>query len=106
MTTWYQYGFVQPQGPKANILVSGNEIRQFAKAMMERMNITRVENGEKDGLSTEEEKAKDEYIVVFSRSTTRLILNEAELIMALSQEFQMRVVTVSLEEQSFPSIVQ
>ncbi|MEQ2189250.1 Protein O-linked-mannose beta-1,4-N-acetylglucosaminyltransferase 2, partial [Goodea atripinnis] len=109
MTTWYQYGFVQPQGPKANILVSGNEIRHFAKALMEKMNITRVEEAERDGGSSEQERErdkKDEYIAVFSRSTTRLILNEAELIMALAQEFQMRVVTVSLEEQSFPSIIQ
>lgn len=109
MTTWYQYGFVQPQGPKANILVSGNEIRHFAKALMEKMNITRQDEAEKDGGSSEQERErdkKDEYIAVFSRSTTRLILNEAELIMALAQEFQMRVVTVSLEEQSFPSIIQ
>ncbi|CAL8337836.1 protein O-linked-mannose beta-1,4-N-acetylglucosaminyltransferase 2 [Gadus morhua] len=109
MTTWYQYGFVQPQGPKANILVSGNEVRQFAKIMMERMNITGQEDTAKEGDGTEEEQEKEkreDYIVVFSRSTTRLILNEAELIMALAQEFQMRVLTVSLEEQSFASIVQ
>nr|XP_046155922.1 protein O-linked-mannose beta-1,4-N-acetylglucosaminyltransferase 2-like [Oncorhynchus gorbuscha] len=99
MTTWYQYGFVQPQGPKANILVSGNEIRQFASSLMEKLNIT-TRGGEE---SAAEEK--DEYIVVFSRSINRLILNEAELILALAQEFQMRAVTVSLEEQTFPSII-
>ncbi|XP_038131505.1 protein O-linked-mannose beta-1,4-N-acetylglucosaminyltransferase 2 [Cyprinodon tularosa] len=104
MTTWYQYGFVQPQGPKANILVSGNEIRHFAKVLMEKMNITRWEEEEGDGGRPEEERA--DYIAVFSRSATRLILNQAELIMALAQEFQMRVVTVSLEEQSLPSIIQ
>lgn len=101
MTTWYQYGFVQPQGPKANILVSGNEIRHFAKVLMEKMNLTRVEDE-----SGARDEGRDEYVVVFSRSSTRLILNEAELVMALAQEFQVRVVTVSLEEQSFPSIVQ
>uniref|UniRef100_A0A1A8FVT7 Protein O-linked-mannose beta-1,4-N-acetylglucosaminyltransferase 2 n=5 Tax=Nothobranchius TaxID=28779 RepID=A0A1A8FVT7_9TELE len=109
MTTWYQYGFVQPQGPKANILVSGNEIRQFAKALMERMNITLSEEARRHGGSSEQEKErekKDDYIVVFSRSTTRLILNEPELVMALAQEFQMRVVTVSLEDQPFSSIIQ
>ncbi|XP_028326532.1 protein O-linked-mannose beta-1,4-N-acetylglucosaminyltransferase 2 [Gouania willdenowi] len=108
MTTWYQYGFVQPQGPKANILVSGNEIRQFASALMEKMNISRQDRAHKDGSAEEEKETEkeDEYIVVFSRSTTRLILNEAELIMALVQEFQIKVVTVSLEEQSFPSIIQ
>ncbi|KAM9798105.1 protein O-linked-mannose beta-1,4-N-acetylglucosaminyltransferase 2 [Neosynchiropus ocellatus] len=107
MTTWYQYGFVQPQGPKANILVSGNEIRQFARTLMFKMNITKVNEAENDGASAENEpEKKDEYVVVFSRSTTRLILNEAELIMALAQEFKMKVFSVSLEEQSFPSIVQ
>lgn len=94
MTTWYQYGFVQPQGPKANILVSGNEIRQFTSFLMERLNVTRAERTE-----------DDEYIVVFKRTTNRLILNEVELILALAQEFQMRTVTVSLEEQSFDSII-
>lgn len=101
MTTWYQYGFVQPQGPKANILISGNELRQFTSYLMEKLNITKEE--EKEGMSAEE---KDQYIVVFSRYHTRLILNEAEVILALAQEFQMRVVTVSLEDQSFSSIVQ
>ncbi|XP_062321184.1 protein O-linked-mannose beta-1,4-N-acetylglucosaminyltransferase 2 [Osmerus eperlanus] len=101
MTTWYQYGFVQPQGPKANILISGNEIRQFASRLMEKLNITTKE--QKEGTSPEE---RDQYIVVFSRSQTRLILNEAELILALAQEFQMRVVTVSMEDQTYSSIVQ
>ncbi|XP_067094654.1 protein O-linked-mannose beta-1,4-N-acetylglucosaminyltransferase 2 [Osmerus mordax] len=101
MTTWYQYGFVQPQGPKANILISGNEIRQFASHLMEKLNITTKE--QKEGTGPEE---RDQYIVVFSRSQTRLILNEAELILALAQEFQMRVVTVSMEDQTYSSIVQ
>ncbi|XP_019750647.1 protein O-linked-mannose beta-1,4-N-acetylglucosaminyltransferase 2 isoform X3 [Hippocampus comes] len=106
MTTWYQYGFVQPQGPKANILVSGNEIRQFSKAFMVKMNVTRFAEVEKTSRNAGDESEKDEYIVVFSRSTTRLMLNEAELIIALAQEFKMKVLKVSLEEQSFPSIVQ
>ncbi|RVE62142.1 hypothetical protein OJAV_G00154150 [Oryzias javanicus] len=109
MTTWYQYGFVQPQGPKANVLVSGNEIRQFASSVMKKMNITIVKTGESDRGTVEHEnkgEANDQYVVIFSRSTTRLILNEAEVVMAIVQELQMRVVTVSLEEQSFPSIIQ
>ncbi|KFQ46779.1 Protein O-linked-mannose beta-1,4-N-acetylglucosaminyltransferase 2 [Nestor notabilis] len=93
ITTWYQYGFVQPQGPKANILVSGNEVRQFTKFMMQKLNVTM------------EESSSEEYIVVFSRTINRLILNEAELILALAQEFQMKTITVSLEEHSFSDIV-
>ncbi|XP_029445235.1 protein O-linked-mannose beta-1,4-N-acetylglucosaminyltransferase 2 isoform X2 [Rhinatrema bivittatum] len=93
ITTWYQYGFVQPQGPKANILVSGNEIRQFTKFMMEKLNVT------------SEESLNEEYIVLFSRTINRLILNEAELILALAQEFQMKTITVSLEDHSFVDII-
>nr|XP_033785963.1 protein O-linked-mannose beta-1,4-N-acetylglucosaminyltransferase 2 [Geotrypetes seraphini]XP_033785964.1 protein O-linked-mannose beta-1,4-N-acetylglucosaminyltransferase 2 [Geotrypetes seraphini]XP_033785966.1 protein O-linked-mannose beta-1,4-N-acetylglucosaminyltransferase 2 [Geotrypetes seraphini] len=93
ITTWYQYGFVQPQGPKANILVSGNEIRQFTKFMIEKLNVTLEEN------------AGEEYIVLFTRTINRLILNEAELILALAQEFQMKTITVSLEDHSFVDII-
>uniref|UniRef100_A0A8U7M2V0 Protein O-linked-mannose beta-1,4-N-acetylglucosaminyltransferase 2 n=2 Tax=Corvus moneduloides TaxID=1196302 RepID=A0A8U7M2V0_CORMO len=93
ITTWYQYGFVQPQGPKANILVSGNEIRQFTKFMMQKLTYSL------------EESSSEEYIVVFSRTINRLILNEAELILALAQEFQMKTISVSLEEHSFSDIV-
>ncbi|XP_069777061.1 protein O-linked-mannose beta-1,4-N-acetylglucosaminyltransferase 2 [Narcine bancroftii] len=92
MTTWYQYGFIQPQGPKANILVSGNEIRQFTQSLMEKMNITSGSSGE-------------EYIVLFSRTINRLILNEAELILGLAQEFQMKTIAVSLDEYSFGDLV-
>lgn len=92
MTTWYQYGFVQPQGPKANILVSGNEIRQFTKFLLSKLNRSA------DAIPT------DEYIVIFSRTVNRLILNEAELILALAQEFNMKTVTVSLDDYSFADI--
>ncbi|XP_043920980.1 protein O-linked-mannose beta-1,4-N-acetylglucosaminyltransferase 2 [Protopterus annectens] len=92
MTTWYQYGFVQPQGPKANILVSGNEIRQFTRFLLSKLN------------RSSEAIPTDEYIVIFSRTVNRLILNEAELILALAQEFNMKTVTVSLDDYSFGDI--
>jgi protein O-mannose beta-1,4-N-acetylglucosaminyltransferase len=94
ITTWYQYGFVQPQGPKANILVSGNEIRQFARFMTEKLNVSHA--GAPLG---------EEYILVFSRTQNRLILNEAELLLELAQEFQMKTVTVSLEDHAFADVV-
>nr|DBA24905.1 TPA: hypothetical protein GDO54_012499 [Pyxicephalus adspersus] len=93
ITTWYQYGFVQPQGPKANILVSGNEIRHFAKFILGKVNVS------------SDQSTTEDYIVLFTRSINRLILNEAELLLALAQEFQMRTITVSLEDNSFAEIV-
>ncbi|XP_073534154.1 protein O-linked-mannose beta-1,4-N-acetylglucosaminyltransferase 2 [Phyllobates terribilis] len=93
ITTWYQYGFVQPQGPKANILVSGNEIRHFAKFILGKLNIST------------DQSASEDYIVLFSRTMDRLIVNEAELLLALAQEFQMKTITVSLEDHTFTDIV-
>lgn len=92
--TWYQYGFVQPQGPKANILVSGHEIRRFAGFMAEKLNASRA--GPPLG---------EAYILVFSRTQNRLILNEAELLLALAREFGMKTVTVSLEDHAFADVV-
>uniref|UniRef100_UPI00398F82F3 protein O-linked-mannose beta-1,4-N-acetylglucosaminyltransferase 2 n=1 Tax=Pristiophorus japonicus TaxID=55135 RepID=UPI00398F82F3 len=92
MTTWYQYGFIQPQGPKANILVSGNEIRQFTHFLVEKLN-------------TSTDSSSEGYIVVFSRTINRLILNEAELILGFAQEFQMKTIVVSLEDHSFGDLV-
>ncbi|XP_043822871.1 protein O-linked-mannose beta-1,4-N-acetylglucosaminyltransferase 2 [Dromiciops gliroides] len=96
VTTWYQYGFVQPQGPKANILVSGDEIRRFTRFFTERLNASGPGGRGPAG---------EEYIVVFSRTLNRLILNEAELLLALAQEFQMKTVTVSLEDHAFSDVV-
>ncbi|XP_075068507.1 protein O-linked-mannose beta-1,4-N-acetylglucosaminyltransferase 2 [Mixophyes fleayi] len=93
ITTWYQYGFVQPQGPKANILVSGNEIRHFSKFILGKLNIS------------SDQSTTEDYIVLFSRTINRLIVNEAELLLALAQEFQMKTITVSLEDHSFADIV-
>ncbi|KAG9476098.1 hypothetical protein GDO78_002924 [Eleutherodactylus coqui] len=93
ITTWYQYGFVQPQGPKANILVSGNEIRHFAKFALGKLNIS------------SDQSTSEDYIVLFSRTINRLIVNEAELLLALAQEFQMKTITVSLEDHTFPDLV-
>ncbi|XP_031796328.1 protein O-linked-mannose beta-1,4-N-acetylglucosaminyltransferase 2 [Sarcophilus harrisii] len=98
-TTWYQYGFVQPQGPKANILVSGTEIRRFASFVLRALNVS-VAEGRGPGPGPGQG-----YIVVFSRTLNRLILNEAELLLALAREFQMKTVTVSLEDYAFADVV-
>ncbi|CAJ0927873.1 unnamed protein product [Ranitomeya imitator] len=80
-------------GPKANILVSGNEIRHFAKFILGKLNVST------------EQSASEDYIVLFSRTMDRLIVNEADLLLALAQEFQMKTITVSLEEHTFTDIV-
>lgn len=91
---WYQYGFVQFQGSKVNIFVLGNEIRQFVRFMIEKLNVSYI------GVFLGEE-----YIFVFSRIQNRFILNEVELLLVLVQEFQMKIVIVFLEDYVFVDVV-
>ncbi|XP_061421736.1 protein O-linked-mannose beta-1,4-N-acetylglucosaminyltransferase 2 [Lethenteron reissneri] len=155
LVTWYQYGFTQPQGPKPNLLVSGNEVRHFADFIRERLNVSvpefnfseqnsansgsqdsdcdknsktecTIASGEKPAetspsslgstadhgqrsKSAENNPAGNAVtghsVVLFRRTLNRLILNEAELIVALAQEFSTRVLVVSEESHSFPELV-
>ncbi|XP_069873630.1 protein O-linked-mannose beta-1,4-N-acetylglucosaminyltransferase 2 [Dipodomys merriami] len=93
-TTWYQYGFAQPQGPKPNILVSGHELRQFARFLAERLGVPTGLGGPDPPPPPDQD-----YILVFTRTRNRLILNEAQLLLELAREFQMKTLTVSLEEE-------
>ncbi|XP_078607616.1 protein O-linked-mannose beta-1,4-N-acetylglucosaminyltransferase 2-like [Branchiostoma floridae x Branchiostoma japonicum] len=89
-TTWYQYGFKVPQGPKENITVTGKEIRQFTDFVYVRLGI--------ENISLTETK----YIVLFSRRLNRLIVNEVDVTIALAREFDMRVITLSMESHTVP----
>ncbi|KAI8504424.1 Protein O-linked-mannose beta-1,4-N-acetylglucosaminyltransferase 2 [Branchiostoma belcheri] len=89
-TTWYQYGFKVPQGPKDNIAVTARDIRQFTDFVCTRLGI------EETGVS------ESKYIVLFSRRLNRLIVNEVDLTIALASEFNMRVVTLSMESHTVP----
>ncbi|XP_077982442.1 protein O-linked-mannose beta-1,4-N-acetylglucosaminyltransferase 2-like [Glandiceps talaboti] len=84
-TVWYQYGFNKPQGPVDDIKITGTQIKHFSDFVRRRLNI----RDEKDD--------SDEFIVILSRKINRLILNEAQLMFALIQEFGMKVITVSQE---------
>lgn len=74
---------LQPQGPKANILVSGNEIRQFAHFLMEKL------NGEPGwGPWAQDIPGKPEAAL-----QNRLILEMRQSCCWPYQEFQMKTVT-------------
>ncbi|XP_066290211.1 protein O-linked-mannose beta-1,4-N-acetylglucosaminyltransferase 2-like isoform X2 [Branchiostoma lanceolatum] len=89
-TTWYQYGFKVPQGPKDNITVTAREITQFTDFVCTRLGIEKTDNTE------------SKYIVLFSRRLNRLIVNEVDVTIALAREFDMRVVTLSMESHTVP----
>jgi len=92
-TTWYQYGFVEPQGPSHDVRVTADNIRRFCEFMRVQLNVTEV-------LSSSER-----VIVLLSRRYNRLILNEIDLAFALAQNFNQKVVTVAMETHSFRDMI-
>jgi len=92
-TTWYQYGFVEPQGPVHDSKVTADEIRHFCHFLRTELNITEVPSN------------SERIIVLLSRRYNRLILNEINLTFALAQNFHQKVVTVAMETHSLKDMI-
>ena len=98
-TTWYQYGFHEPQGPLPNTQVSATEIHQFTDFVKARYGLQEQHN-------IKEMTADDDAtVVIFVRRYNRLILNEVELTTAIAQRLKMKVVTLSMETHSVEHII-
>ena len=95
-TTWYDYGFHQPQRPKPESAVTAAHIRQFCNYMKSRFNIA----------IPVQVKSNNPKLIVFSRRNNRLILNENDLIMKLSQKLGVKVIVVSIEIMSISAIIE
>ena len=92
-TTWYQYGFVEPQGPVNDIKVTADDIRCFCHFLCMQLNIAQVPSD------------SERIIVLLSRRYNRLILNEIDLTFALAQNFHQKVVTVAMETHSVKDMI-
>jgi len=92
-TTWYQYGFVEPQGPLHDIRVMADDIRNFCHFLFIQLNITEVPSN------------SQRIIVLLSRRYNRLILNEIDLTFALAQNFHQKVVTLAMETHSLKEMI-
>jgi len=92
-TTWYQYGFVEPQGPIHDIRVSSVDIHRFCRFLRMQLNVTEVPSD------------SERVIVLLSRRYNRLILNEIDLTFAIAQNFHQKVVTVAMETHSLKDMV-
>ena len=91
-TTWYDYGFFVPQGPIVNHTADGNMVLQFTKYVTNKLKITR--------------KTKESnYVILFSRESNRLILNELELTFSIATTFNLQVVRLSLETNKLDEII-
>jgi hypothetical protein len=95
IATWYQYGFGKLQGPIPNKDTNGLLIREVAEWLVEKVgtvshnsNVLSNHNG-------------SDFIVIMSRKSNRLILNEEELQSKLSETFHMETVFLRNEDHSF-----
>ncbi|XP_076470892.1 protein O-linked-mannose beta-1,4-N-acetylglucosaminyltransferase 2-like [Babylonia areolata] len=93
MMTWYQYGFFSPQGPLPDVQVQSHHIHSAASYLLDRF-ARRCELCGEGG-----------HLVLISRKETRRILNEMDLVLALSKEFRVKVMTVSLETHHLADIL-
>ena len=92
-TTWYQYGFLEPQGPKPHTEVTSKHIHDAVQHLLAHLP-SEVNTGH-----------SGQYLVLLSRKQNRLILNEADLMAALVLECQMKVVSVSFETHTISDMM-
>ncbi|XP_071490044.1 protein O-linked-mannose beta-1,4-N-acetylglucosaminyltransferase 2-like [Diadema antillarum] len=95
-TTWYQYGFVSPQGPLKNATVTSREIHSFTSYVKSKLGVGACRASKADG---------NDVFVILSRRSNRLILNEVEITTAIAQHFNAHVVVASLETHSLVELV-
>ncbi|KAJ3046071.1 Protein O-linked-mannose beta-1,4-N-acetylglucosaminyltransferase 2 [Rhizophlyctis rosea] len=110
LTTWYQYGFDKPQGPIEDKAVNGMHVREVAEWFVRRLGLP---VGEDEDYNRFIDKPQPEppgnsvdyigtdLIVILSRKSNRLIINEEELAAHLTKEFGMETKFVRNEDLSF-----
>ncbi|XP_002163521.2 protein O-linked-mannose beta-1,4-N-acetylglucosaminyltransferase 2 [Hydra vulgaris] len=89
--TWYQYGFKIPQGPLNNTHYPKNDLLYFKNDFLTRMNLSDIPD--------------TKCILLLSRTTSRKILNEAQLLFKLSTFFRLPIYSVSLETDALNNII-
>ncbi|XP_022082194.1 protein O-linked-mannose beta-1,4-N-acetylglucosaminyltransferase 2-like isoform X2 [Acanthaster planci] len=92
MTTWYQYGFQGPQGPVPNTNMTAREVRLFTSFVHNQLGSRKCKGSD--------------YAVLIRRESTRLILNEMDLVLFVSQGIGMRVMTAGLEDFSIKELIE
>ena len=100
---WYQYGFSIPQGPIESKYVNGLHIREMTDYILNRLQIPKPPSYSNGNAALQNINAVVDWnkIVILSRKSNRLILNEKELASSLSAHFGLESIIISMEEYSF-----
>ena len=105
-TTWYQYGFKVPQGPISKSNYPRTELIYFRDEFKMKLTQNASSNGSAGFQNyVDDIDLNDKFIVLFSRSVTRKILNEGHLVFKLSAYFMLPVRVVRLESDNILDIV-
>ena len=95
-TTWYQYGFREPQGALPYVALTGGYMRHFVRFIRRRQ-------GLENDLSNTSDSS---YVVLCSREHNRLIINELDLSLAIARQLNKRVIRVGMATHSFKEQVE
>ncbi|KAH6600272.1 hypothetical protein BASA50_002448 [Batrachochytrium salamandrivorans] len=112
LTTWYQYGFDEPQGPILNKSPNGMYIREVTEWFIRRLALplgsdedysVKMSTSVPDRILSGKELdfPESDIIVILSRKGNRLILNELQLAEDLKKAFGYEVVFVRNEDHTF-----
>lgn len=112
---WYQYGYGKPQGPiPGGYLATGYKLREAALYALRQMGLGAWDHkmqAQVLKLLLARQKIPPSFashgacIAVFSRKSTRLILNEPALQAKLEGEFGLPVCWIRLEENTIPQLI-
>lgn len=113
--SWYQYGYGKPQGPIPGHPSTGWKLREAAMYMLRQLQLSTwdpvVQPRILKLILDQVRPIPREYvdrgacIAVFSRRSTRLILNEPELQRTLEATFGLPVCWMRLEENTIPQLI-
>ena len=95
-TTWYQYGFKEPQGALPLVSLTGGYVRHFTSLIKRRLGLDNL-------LSS---ASGSSYVVLCSRGHNRLIINELDLSLSIARQLNKRVIRISMATHSFKEQVQ
>ncbi len=97
-TTWYQYGFNEPQGPLQTTKVTGSHIKVFTDALLRTLNVSNNAQQLKGQAQGQQEVKGHPQACLFTRDSNRLILNEGDLISTIAQVSGFTTVKISLDD--------
>ncbi|KAJ3149664.1 Protein O-linked-mannose beta-1,4-N-acetylglucosaminyltransferase 2 [Irineochytrium annulatum] len=131
LTTWYQYGWVEPQAKIKDKVVNGLHVRMVAEWFVRRIGLPLGEDEQPDRIfgngpavdtgaeaqavlappqqqapTKEVDFPETDLIIVLARRRNRLILNEVEMAVALKNAFGYEVVFVRNEDHTFEQQVE